>query len=106
MSLRHRCLAFRLRPGAGDDYDRRHRVVAPDLLNEIRAAGVTDSAVYRLGDTVFVLLVHSTDAATAHREISASEAARQWGARFADLVATEPEPLVAVWSLPPAEIDA
>jgi len=59
------CLVFSLRPGAEEEYDRRHRTVWPELLEQIRAAGITQNAVLRTGTSVIVFVAHPDDVVAA-----------------------------------------
>lgn len=90
---------FGLRPGAEAEYDRRHRHLSPDLLAEIRAAGILRNDVARHGRTVVVTVEHATDADEAIARVASSAAGAAWNRRFDDLLASQPSPMTLVWSL-------
>jgi len=96
------CLVFSLLPGAEAQYDSRHRTAWPELIDELREAGLTGNTVYRMGTTVVITLSHPDDAAAALARVGASESARRWTEWFADLMATQPIEAMEVWRLEPA----
>ena len=97
------CLVFSLRSGAEEEYDRRHRTVWPELLEQIRAAGITQNAVLRTGTSVIVFVAHPDDVVAALARVGASQPARRWNEWFADLMATEPSEAIEVWRMDPAD---
>ncbi len=97
------CLTFSLVPGAEAEYDSRHQLISPDLLEELRSAGIADSAVFRQGTTVIVFVVHPVDAVAALARVGATDANRRWQERFADLMASPPTEVAEVWHLEPGD---
>lgn len=94
---------FSLLPGAEAEYDRRHHTVWPELIEQIRSAGITQSAVFRAGTSVIVFVSHPDDAVAALARVGASEPARRWNDSFADLMATQPSEVTELWRLDPAD---
>ena len=90
-------------PGAEAEYDSRHQTVSPNLLEELRSAGITESSVFRQGSSVIVFVVHPVDAVAALARVGASEANRRWQERFADLMATPATEVAEVWHLEPED---
>lgn len=93
------CYLYRLRPGAGPEYERRHADVWPELLTLLDEAGVYDYRIFRRDD--LVICVSRTrdgfDAATAR--LSTSEVQARWTASlrhlFAEIADDAGEPLWA-----------
>lgn len=50
------CFIYWLRAGAGEEYDRRHRDVWPEIRRHLDAAGVHDYSIFRRGDLVISTL--------------------------------------------------
>lgn len=46
------CCIYRLKPGMGPEYDRRHSFVWPEVLTLIRASGIHDYSIFRRGELV------------------------------------------------------
>lgn len=100
--------AFRmmLNPGAAEDYRRRHDAIWPELVELLRAAGVSDYSIHLDPETgaLFAILTrpddHGMDALADHPVM------RRWWAHMADLMQTHPDnrpvavPLVPMFYLP------
>ena len=43
------CCVMEVRPGYEEEYKRRHDEIWPDLVNDIRAAGLTNFSIWRYG---------------------------------------------------------
>ena len=97
---------WRVRPGMGAEYDRRHAEVWPELEALMRAAGVRRYSIYRWGDVVFSHMeVDDYDRLVA--SYGDDPVSERWEAAFADIlefpnadpVTGWPERLPEVWSL-------
>ena len=76
---------YRLRAGAGDEYDRRHAEVWPEMLALIEEAGIEDYQIFRHEEIVVCRLRarHGFDHARA--VTAASEVQQRWTASLAHL---------------------
>ena len=98
---------FRVKPGRGDEYRRRHAEVWPALEAEFRAAGVGTYSIFLWDDIIFSY-IEVEDYRAMVRTIAFSEVAAQWERAFSDLVEYPvidaetgwPPALTHVWSLP------
>ncbi len=97
--MQRTCIVHRLQDGAEAEYDRRHAEVWPELVAEIRAAGVVRNTVFRIGPLVIMHAEHPTDIAGAIERVGASAVGKRWGARFADLLLPGGERALEVWNL-------
>lgn len=79
------CFIYRLLPGREADYDRYHAEVWPEVIEEIRASGITDYDIYRRGTLVISVMTRDHDGPT--REVPPAVAAKvdEWHALMAPL---------------------
>ena len=77
--------AMRLRPGAEDEYRRRHADVPPDLLADLKAAGARNYSIFLRGEDLFAYL-EVDDFERFTTMMSASEANARWQPEMADLI--------------------
>jgi L-rhamnose mutarotase len=97
---------WRVRPGMGDEYRRRHATVWPEIDALLREAGVERYTIYAWGDVVFSHLEVPSYAALVER-FNGDPIAQRWEEEMADVLeypnadpATGwPERLPEVWSL-------
>jgi L-rhamnose mutarotase len=68
---------LRLREGAVEAYEEAHRHVWPELLDELRSAGVTEYSIFRR-DLQLFLYMHVADFQEALRQLDASDVNRRW----------------------------
>lgn len=88
---------YRLKPGAGPDYDRAHAAVWPQMLALIDEAGIEDYRIWRHEEIVVCRLRMRHGFETTAAMLAASEIQQRWTASLAHLfeqIATESgEPL-------------
>jgi L-rhamnose mutarotase len=100
---------WRLRPGMGAEYDRRHATVWPELEATMRRAGVTRYSIYRWGEIVFSHM-EVADFDQLVDDYATDRVAALWETAFADVIDGAgmdpltgwPERLTEVWSLDPS----
>lgn len=80
------CFSFELEPGREEEYDRRHRAVWPELLDELRLAGVRNYSIFRHGTTVIGYAECTPDVATAFGKVGATEVNTRWADWFKGLI--------------------
>lgn len=78
---------YRLKPGAGPEYDRRHAAVWPDLLAKIAEAGIEDYQIWRHAEIVVSRMRTRAGIRAANAVLAASDIQRAWTASLADLFA-------------------
>lgn len=99
--------AFRmqLNPGVQDEYIRRHDAIWPELVDLLRAAGISDYSIHLDPETnaLFGVLWRATDHGMA--TLPDHPVMRRWWAHMADLMATYPNhepvavPLVCLFQM-------
>jgi L-rhamnose mutarotase len=78
-------LHTRLKPGSEAEYDRLHEAVWPEILDAIRAAGVTKWRIYRDGLDLFHY-IECEDYERAIAELAELEVNQRWQATVAPLM--------------------
>lgn len=70
-------LRLQIRPGLSDAYDRLHQAVWPELLHDLREAGVIEYSIFRNGLELFLFL-RVQDLERFEASMQQSEANRRW----------------------------
>jgi L-rhamnose mutarotase len=81
------CFYLRLFPGAEEEYDRRHAVIWPELVNEIRESGLRNMTGFRRGTDVWYYVECHPDAATALAVHGPKPANQRWNEYFRPVIA-------------------
>lgn len=76
---------MRLRSGVEAEYRRRHAAVWPEMLDELRKAGVTNYSIYQHGDVLFGYL-EVDDFERFRRHLAESPVNLRWQAEMAGLI--------------------
>ncbi|CAA9556843.1 MAG: hypothetical protein AVDCRST_MAG73-3347 [uncultured Thermomicrobiales bacterium] len=86
-------VAFRLwvRPDRLQEYKRLHREVWPDLLADMRAAGIRNYSIFADGAELFGYL-ECDDWGATNAAMAVSDANRRWQAFMGDYLATSVDP--------------
>jgi L-rhamnose mutarotase len=80
------CFTFELKPGQEAEYDRRHQAVWPELVDALKAAGISNYSLFRRGTRVIAYCECEPDAETAFRKVGATEVNRRWSQWFEDVI--------------------
>jgi L-rhamnose mutarotase len=80
------CFTFTLRPGMEAEYRRRHDEIWPELVAELKAAGISNYTLFRRGREVYAYCECEPDAATAFGRVGATEVNRRWSEWFEDVI--------------------
>ncbi len=96
---------MQLKPGCEAEYERRHDEIWPDLVDELRAAGISDYSIFLHPQTLqlFGVLKRAAD----HRmdELPQTAVMQKWWRHMADIMETEADrspnsiPLIRVFHL-------
>ena len=104
--MQRTCFTFEVVPGQEQEYDRRHREVWPELVAELRAAGVSNYTIFRRGRTVIAYAECEPDAATSFGRVAQTDANQRWNDWFSGVLAGLPgddgslSTVPEVWHLP------
>ena len=101
------CLVFRVRPGAVDEYVRRHRDMPESVVAAFRDCGVLESEIFLRGDVVISFSAFGQDPASVQARLRDNPEVSSWIASFRDLVVDrgledgeEEATATSVWRLP------
>jgi L-rhamnose mutarotase len=100
-------IAFRmtLKPGMGEEYERRHREIWPELADALRAAGIRDYWIFLDEASGALFATLKREASHSMDELPALPVMRKWWDSMADLMDTHADhspvvtPLVPVFHL-------
>lgn len=82
---------MKLKPGAEQEYERRHDEIWPELSRELEAAGVRDYSIFLDAETGTLFAVQKlTDQNTADA-LASTEIVRKWWDYMADLMDVHPD---------------
>lgn len=86
------CFLMEILPGQEAEYERRHGQVWPDLVAELRKAGVRNYSLFRRGTQVIAYAECEPDAQTAFGAVGGTEVNRRWAEWFSDVLAVHTGP--------------
>lgn len=98
--------AMQLKPGAAEEYRRRHDAIWPELAGLLRAAGIRDYSIHLDAATGRLFAVLWRDAGHGMDALPAEPVMRRWWEHMAPLMETNPDaspvvtPLATVFHLP------
>ncbi len=80
------CFTFETRPGSATEYKRRHDEIWPELVADIKAAGLSNYSLFRNDDRVIGYVECDPDVATCFGQLGSSEANTRWSKWFEDVI--------------------
>jgi L-rhamnose mutarotase len=80
------CFTFETRGGTAEEYKRRHDEIWPELVADIKAAGMTNYSLFRNGDSVIGYVECEPDVASSFVKLARSEANARWSEWFTDII--------------------
>jgi L-rhamnose mutarotase len=80
------CFKFEIYPGQEAEYKRRHDEIWPELVADIKAAGLSNYSLFRSGQQIVAYVECDPDAATAFAKLADSEANARWAKWFEDVI--------------------
>jgi L-rhamnose mutarotase len=80
------CFTMTLRPGAEEEYRRRHDEIWPEMVTALKASGISDYTIFRRGRELYAFCSCEPDAATAFARMGATDVNRRWSAWFEDVL--------------------
>jgi L-rhamnose mutarotase len=97
-------LAFKmkLQPGAAAEYKKRHDEIWPELVTELRAAGVSDYSIFLDEETLTLFAVQTLSENNTAAALPDSTVMRRWWNFMAPLMETEPDR--SPWAKPLPEV--
>ncbi len=80
------CFTFRLKPGAEEEYKRRHDQIWPEMVQALNRSGVRNYTLFRRGLDVIAYAECHPDAKTAFANVSATDVDARWSKWFEDVI--------------------
>lgn len=81
------CFTFQLYPGKLGEYRHRHDNIWPELVEDIKRAGISNYNLFALGDDRVVAYAEcEPDASTCFERLKESDANRRWQTWFEDTI--------------------
>ncbi len=79
--------SIQLVPGTEEEYDRRHAVVWPEMVEALHACGIRNSTGFRRGTEVFYYAECDPDPVTCYGRLEPMDVNQRWTANFEGIVA-------------------
>lgn len=92
---------MKLKPGAVDEYRRRHDELWPELADALRDAGIHDYSIFLDEETLHLFAVLKLRDGDTSAALPAQPVTRRWWDYMADLMETEPGNRPREWPLTP-----
>lgn len=86
--MQRACFTFEIYPGQEAVYQRRHDEIWPEMVNDIREAGLRNYSLFRRGTQVVGYVECHPDIPTAFARMGQSEANARWAKWFQDVIVT------------------
>ncbi|MDL2356181.1 MAG: L-rhamnose mutarotase [Pseudomonadota bacterium] len=96
-----RAFRMKLRPGAVDEYRRRHDELWPDLADTLRGAGIHDYSIFLDEETLHLFAVLKLRDGHSAESLPGLPVMQRWWDYMADLMETEPGNRPREWPLTP-----
>jgi L-rhamnose mutarotase len=80
---------MQLRPGCEEEYKRRHDEIWPELVEELRAAGISDYSIFLHPQTLQLFGVLKRTADHRMEQLPQTEVMQKWWRYMADIMDTE-----------------
>ena len=81
------CFSFKIRPGTLEEYERRHAEIWPELVAELKEAGLSNYSLFALDSENIIGYVEcEIDAATSFGMLANADANVRWSQWFEDII--------------------
>jgi L-rhamnose mutarotase len=81
------CFSFEIKSGTFDEYKRRHDEIWPELVTELKEAGLSNYSLFRYSDERIVGYVEcEPDAATSFGQLANGDANTRWSKWFGEII--------------------
>ena len=99
--MMQRAFRIKLKPGAVEEYKRRHDVLWPDLADALRGAGIYDYSIFLDEETLDLFAVLKLRDGETSAALPQQPVMRRWWDYMADLMEVEPGNRPTEWPLVP-----
>ena len=85
--MERQCFSFQLRPGTIAEYQKRHNEIWPELVAELKEAGLSNYTLFRYDDERVIGYVEcEPDVSTCFSRLATADANSRWSAWFEDII--------------------
>lgn len=85
--MQRQCFSFQIRPGTQGEYQKRHDEIWPELVAELKDAGLSNYTLFRYDDDHVIGYVEcEPDAATCFGKLALADANTRWSKWFEDII--------------------
>lgn len=82
---------MKLKPGMQAEYERRHDVIWPELLQLLRESGVSEYSIFLDADTDTLFAFQKVSGDSGSQDLGQNPIVQRWWAYMADLMDTNPD---------------
>jgi L-rhamnose mutarotase len=97
--MKRKAFLMTLRPGARDEYVRRHNPIWPELQRVLKEHGVSRYSIFLDGESHRLFAYAVVESEELWQRIAATEVCRRWWAEMKDLMLTNPDDSPAATAL-------
>ncbi|MCX8014069.1 MAG: L-rhamnose mutarotase [Rectinema sp.] len=90
---------MQLKPGAQEEYKRRHDQIWPELKAELRKSGISDYSIYLDHETLRLFAIQRLADDETSGLLPQSPIVREWWEMMKDLMETNPDNSPKIWPL-------
>lgn len=89
--MRRVAFKMKLKPGAAEEYARRHAEIWPQLVTLLRDAGVSDYSIFLDAETDTLFASQKVSGDGGSQDLGREEIVKKWWSYMADLMVTNPD---------------
>lgn len=84
--MEHVLMHLEIRPGTESEYERRHDEIWPEMVEAIRASGISVLRIFRSDTDIHIYAACEPDAETAFGRLGETDVNTRWNAHMADVL--------------------
>ena len=85
---RNTAFKMKLKPGAVDEYKRRHDAIWPELVELLRSSGIYDYSIFLDEETLTLFAVQKVKGESGSQDLGSNPLVQKWWAYMADIMET------------------
>ena len=89
--MERKAFVMKLKPGYEAEYKRRHDAIWPEMLAELKAAGISDYSIYLEPESLFLFAVQTRADDSTADDLPSKAIVRKWWDYMGDIMETNPD---------------
>ena len=89
--MERKAFVMKLKPGYAAEYKRRHDTIWPEMLAELKAAGISDYSIYLEPESLFLFAVQTRADDSTADDLPRKAIVREWWDYMGDIMETNPD---------------